>query len=45
MKNKKARINPKNNDGKSFQYATVIALNFETIKERPTKSFKIVGHL
>ena len=29
LKNKKATINPKNNDGKCFQYALTVALNCE----------------
>ena len=29
LKNKKATINPKNNDGKCFQYALTVALNYE----------------
>ena len=32
LKNKKATINPKNNDGKCFQYAITAALNHEQIK-------------
>ena len=28
LKNKKATINPTNNDGKCFQYALTVALNF-----------------
>ena len=31
-KNKKAAINPKNNDTKCFQYAITAALNYEQIK-------------
>ena len=31
-KNKKATINPKNNDEKCFQYAITVALNHEKIK-------------
>ena len=29
IKNKKATINPKNNDDKCFQYALTVALNYE----------------
>ena len=29
LKNKKATINPKNKDGKCFQYALTVALNYE----------------
>ena len=32
LKNKKATINPKNNDDKCFQYAITVALNHEQIK-------------
>ena len=32
LKNKKATINPKNNDDKCFQYARAVALNHEQIK-------------
>ena len=32
LKNKKATINPKNNDNKHFQYALTVALNYEQIK-------------
>ena len=31
LKNKKATINPKNNDDKCFQYALTVALNYEQI--------------
>ena len=31
LKNKKATINPKNNDGRCFQYALTDALNYEKI--------------
>ena len=33
LKNKKATINPKNNDDKCFQYAISIALNYQNIKK------------
>ena len=33
IKKKNARINPKNDDGKCFQYAVAIALNHEEIKK------------
>ena len=33
LKNKKATINPKNNDDKCFQYALTVALNNEQIKK------------
>ena len=32
LKNKKATINPKNNDDKCFQYALTVALNYEQIR-------------
>ena len=32
LKNKKATINPKNNDDKCFQYALTVALNYQNIK-------------
>ena len=33
LKNKKATINPKNNDDKCFQYALTVALNYEQIAD------------
>ena len=33
LKNKKATINPKNNDDKCFQYALTLALNYEQLKK------------
>ena len=41
LKNKKATINPKNNDGKCFQYAITVALNHEQIKNHPERISKI----
>ena len=41
LKNKKATINPKNNDDKCFQYALTIALNHEQIKKDPQRITKI----
>ena len=35
LENKKATINPKNNDAKCFQYAVAVALNHEQIKSHP----------
>ena len=35
LKHKKAPINPKNNDGKCFQYAITVALNHEQNKIHP----------
>ena len=41
IKNKKATINPKNNDDKCFQYALTVALNYERIKDNPERISKI----
>ena len=41
LKNKKATINPKNNDDKCFQYALTAARNYEQIKNNPEKISKI----
>ena len=35
VKNKKATINPKNNDDKCFRYALTVALNHKQIKKDP----------
>ena len=40
LKNKKATINPKNNDDKCFQYALAVALNYEQIKDHPERISK-----
>ena len=37
LKNKKATINPQNNDDKCFQYALTAALNYEQIKKNPQR--------
>ena len=37
LKNKKATINPKNNDDECFQYALTVALNYEQIKKNPQR--------
>ena len=37
MKNKKATINPKNNDNNCFQYALTVALNYQNIKSYPER--------
>ena len=37
LKNKKATINPKNNDDKCFQYALTLALNCGQIKKNPQR--------
>ena len=41
LKNKKATINPKNNDDKCFQYTVVVALNHEQIKSHPGRIWNI----
>ena len=41
LRNKKATINPKNNDDKCFQYALTIALNYRNIKSNPERMLKI----
>ena len=41
LKNKKATINPKNNDDKCFQYALTVVLNHEQFKKDPQKITKI----
>ena len=41
LKNKKATINPKNNDDNCFQYALTIALNHKQIKSHPERMSKI----
>ena len=41
LKNKKATINPKNNDDKCFQYAITVALNYEQIKNNTERISKI----
>ena len=41
LKNKKATINPKNNDNNCFQYALTVALNYNNIKKDPQRISKI----
>ena len=41
LRNKKATINPKNKDGKCFQYALTVALNYKQIKKDPQRISKI----
>ena len=41
LKNKKATINPKNNDDKCFRYALTVASNYEQIKKDPQVISKI----
>ena len=40
LKNKKATINPKNNDDKCFRYALTVALSYQIIKKRSANSNK-----
>ena len=35
LKNKKAKINPKNNDNNCFQYVLIATLNYQNIKNHP----------
>ena len=42
LKNKKATINPKNNDDKCFQYALTVALNYKQIKKDPQRVSRIM---
>ena len=42
LKDKKATINPKNNDQKCFQYALTVALNYEQIQNDPQRISKIM---
>ena len=41
LKDKKATINPKNNDHKCFQYAVTLALNLDKINNHPERISKI----
>ena len=41
LKNKKATVNPKNNNDKYFPYASTVALNHEKIKKDPQRISKI----
>ena len=41
LKNKKATINPKNNEDKCFQYALTVALDCQNIKNNPERTSKI----
>ena len=41
LKNKKATMNPKNNDDKCFQYTLTVALNYEQTKNHPERISKI----
>ena len=35
LKDQKATINPKNNDGNCFEYAITVALNYQNINNHP----------
>ena len=41
LKDKKATINPNNNDDNCFQYALTVALNHQNIKKNPSRISKI----
>ena len=41
LKRKKATINLKNNDDKCFQYTSIVALNYQNIKNNPERISKI----
>ena len=41
LKNKKATINPENNNDKCFQYALAVALNYKQIKSDPERKSNI----
>ena len=41
LKDKESTINPKNNDGKCFQYAVTLALNLDNIDNHPERISKI----
>ena len=41
LRNKKSTINPKNNEGKCFQYAVTATLNYQNIKKNPQRILKI----
>ena len=40
LKNKKATINPRNNDNNCFQRALTVALNYQNIEKRPSKNIR-----
>ena len=41
LKNKKAKINPKNKDDKCFKHAVAVALNHEQLKSHPERISRI----
>ena len=41
LKNKKATINPKNNDDKCFKYAATVTLDYQNIKNNPQRTSRI----
>ena len=40
LKNKKATLNPENNDDNCFQYALTVALNHQNIGKNPSKNIE-----
>ena len=40
LKNKKAAINPKNNDDNCFQYTLTVALNHQNIEKKTLKEYR-----
>ena len=40
LKNKKATINPKNNDDNCFQYALTVALNHQNIEKKTLQEYR-----
>ena len=45
LKNKKATINPKNNDDKCFRYAISVALNYQNIEKDAQRISKIMTYI
>ena len=45
LKNKKATIDPKNNDDKYLQYILTVALNYQNIKNNPERISKITPYI
>ena len=41
LKNKKATINPKNNDDRCFQYSIAVVLNHKNIRSHPERTSNI----
>ena len=40
LKNKKATLNPKTNDGNCFQYVLTVALNHQNIEKNPSNNIE-----